>query len=73
MLVESYEDVIRVAGLKTRSARLQRVRRGVGARDGEPLRLSEYFKPGLDEVCSLLPSRPANWLRSLTVSLKSGH
>ena len=59
----SYEDVIRVADLKTRSERLQRVRREVGARDGEPLRLSEYLKPGLDEVCSLLPPRPANWLR----------
>ncbi len=59
----SYEDVIRVADLKTRRDRLQRVRREVGARDGEPLRLTEYLKPGLDEVCSLLPTGLAVRLR----------
>jgi indolepyruvate ferredoxin oxidoreductase beta subunit len=59
----SYEDVIRVADLKTRGDRLQRVRDEVGARQGEPLRLTEYLKPGLDEVCSLLPTRTADWLR----------
>lgn len=60
----SYEDVIRVADLKTRDDRLQRVRKEVGARDGEPLRLTEYLKPGLDEICSLLPTRAARWLRA---------
>ena len=59
----SYEDVIRVADLKTRSDRLQRVRKEVGAKDGEPLRLTEYLKPGLDEICSLLPTPAAHWLR----------
>ena len=59
----SYEDVIRVADLKTRGERLQRVREEVGARQGEPLRLTEYLKPGLDEVCSLLPPRASAWLR----------
>lgn len=60
----SYEDVIRVADLKTRGDRLQRVRKEVGAREGEPLRLTEYLKPGLDEICSLLPTRAADWLRA---------
>jgi indolepyruvate ferredoxin oxidoreductase beta subunit len=59
----SYEDVIRVADLKTRRDRLDRVRKEVGARDGEPLKLTEYLKPGLDEICSLLPTRMAQWLR----------
>lgn len=59
----SYEDVIRVADLKTRRDRIERVRQEVGARDGEPLKLTEYLKPGLDEVCSLLPTRLALWLR----------
>ncbi|WPG41222.1 indolepyruvate oxidoreductase subunit beta family protein [Variovorax sp. EBFNA2] len=59
----SYEDVIRVADLKTRGDRLQRVRDEVGARQGEPLRLTEYLKPGFDEICSLLPTRAADWLR----------
>lgn len=57
----SYEDVIRVADLKTRLTRMARVRREVGATNGEPLRLIEYLKPGIDEVCSLLPLGLANW------------
>ncbi|HEV2610035.1 MAG TPA: indolepyruvate oxidoreductase subunit beta family protein [Noviherbaspirillum sp.] len=56
----SYEDVIRVADLKTRKARFARVRTEVGARDGEPLRLTEYLKPGLDEMCSILPTSLAD-------------
>lgn len=59
----SYEDVIRVAQLKTKRDRLARVRREVGAKDGEPLRLTEYLKPGLDEIASLLPPTAAAWLR----------
>ena len=59
----SYEDVIRVADLKTRGERLRRVRREVGAREDEPLRITEYLKPGLDEICSMLPPRAAAWLR----------
>lgn len=59
----SYEDVIRVADLKTRQDRLQRVRKEVGAKEGEPLRLTEFLKPGLDEICSMLPPRAGTWLR----------
>jgi indolepyruvate ferredoxin oxidoreductase beta subunit len=59
----AYEDVIRVAQLKTRRDRLARVRREVGARDGEPMRVTEYLKPGLDEIASLLPPAAAAWLR----------
>ncbi|MET4578152.1 indolepyruvate oxidoreductase subunit beta family protein [Ottowia thiooxydans] len=59
----SYEDVIRVAQLKTRRERLQRVRREVGARVGEPIRMTEFLKPGLDEIASVLPPKLAAWLR----------
>ncbi|OZI77818.1 indolepyruvate oxidoreductase subunit beta family protein [Bordetella genomosp. 12] len=59
----SYEDVIRVADLKTRRERLARVRREVGAGQGEPLHVTEFLKPGLDEVCSVLPAGLAGWLR----------
>lgn len=59
----SYEDVIRVAQLKTKRERLARVRREVGARDNEPIRLTEYLKPGLEEIASLLPPRLAAWVR----------
>ncbi|MBS0449369.1 MAG: indolepyruvate oxidoreductase subunit beta family protein [Proteobacteria bacterium] len=59
-----YEDVIRVAQLKTRRERLVRVRQEVGARNGEPLRLTEFLKPGIDEIADLLPPGPARWLRA---------
>ncbi|NMM27340.1 MAG: indolepyruvate oxidoreductase subunit beta family protein [Glaciimonas sp.] len=59
----SYEDVIRVADLKTRAGRFARVRAETGAAPNEPLRLTEYLKPGLDEICSLLPPSLSQRLR----------
>ena len=51
----TYEDVIRVADLKTREDRLTRVRAEVRAREGEVVRIVDFLKPGLDELCSILP------------------
>ncbi len=51
----SYEDVIRVADLKTRADRYDRVRGEVGAKADEPVRVTEFLKPGVEEVASLLP------------------
>lgn len=51
----SYEDVIRVAQAKLRPERQARVRAEVGAKPGEPVRIREYLKPGLDEATALLP------------------
>lgn len=59
----SYEDVIRVADLKTRGSRYLRVRSEVGAKPGEPVVVTEYLKPGLDELCSLLPAALAKRVR----------
>jgi indolepyruvate ferredoxin oxidoreductase beta subunit len=52
----SYEDIIRVADLKTRPSRFERVRREVGAKDGEPVVVIDYLKPGVEEFASLLPA-----------------
>lgn len=60
----SYEDVIRVADLKTRTGRFARIRTECGAKPDQPLRLTEYLKPGLDEICSLLPPALAQRLRA---------
>ena len=43
----SYEDIIRVADLKTRASRFERVRREVGAKDGEPVVVIDFLKPGV--------------------------
>ena len=52
----SYEDVIRVADLKSRRSRFERVRGEVQAKPGEPVHIIEYLKPGVEEVAALLPS-----------------
>jgi indolepyruvate ferredoxin oxidoreductase beta subunit len=51
----SYEDVIRVADLKTRPDRFAKVREEVGAKPDEPVHVTDIFKPGVDEVSALLP------------------
>jgi indolepyruvate ferredoxin oxidoreductase beta subunit len=61
----AYEDVIRVADLKTRTARMKRVRAEVGAAAEDPIAITEFLKPGLDEILSVLPrwlARPTAWL-----------
>ncbi len=52
----SFEDIFRVAQLKTRRSRLARVRAEVGARPGQPVAVSEFLKPGPVELASALPS-----------------
>lgn len=51
----SFEDIIRVADLKTRASRFERVRREVGAKEGEPVVVIDFLKPGVEEFASLLP------------------
>ncbi len=50
-----YEDVIRVADLKTRPDRYERVRSEAQASADEIVHVTEHFKPGIDEVASVLP------------------
>ena len=57
-----FEDVIRVADLKSRPDRVARVRREVQAADGELVRVTEYFKPGIDEIAAVLPAALGTWL-----------
>ncbi len=51
----AHEDVIRVAQLKTRRGRLEHVRREVGAGPDDIVKVTEFLKPGVDELCSILP------------------
>ncbi len=52
----SFEDVIRVADLKTRPERLARIREELGAKPGQPVVVTDFLKPGIEEVCSVLPA-----------------
>ena len=57
----SVEDVIRVAQLKLRDTRLARVAREAQARAGDIVDVTEYMKPGPEEVLGLLPPRLGRW------------
>jgi indolepyruvate ferredoxin oxidoreductase beta subunit len=50
-----YEDVIRVADLKSRRSRFERVRAEVQAKPDEPVHIVEYLKPGVEELAAVLP------------------
>lgn len=52
----AYEDVIRVADLKVRTTRSERVAREVEVRADQVLRVTEYMHPRLREVCETLPA-----------------
>jgi indolepyruvate ferredoxin oxidoreductase beta subunit len=55
----AFDDVMRVADLKSQPSRLNRVRREVGVREDELLRLYDYLKPGTGEIAALLPPAAA--------------
>jgi indolepyruvate ferredoxin oxidoreductase beta subunit len=51
----AFDDIIRVADLKSRASRHERVRREVRAGPGELLKIYDHFKPGIPEFAALLP------------------
>ena len=52
----AFDDVVRVADLKSRQSRLQRVRGEVKAQDADLLKIYDHFKPGVPELAGLLPT-----------------
>jgi indolepyruvate ferredoxin oxidoreductase beta subunit len=66
----AYEDVIRVAQLKSSSARNAELRAEVRAKSDEPVQVTEFLKPGVEEIASLLP--PALGRRVLAWADRTG-
>ncbi|WP_233869470.1 indolepyruvate oxidoreductase subunit beta family protein [Paraburkholderia adhaesiva] len=58
----SYEDTIRVADLKTRGSRFERVRSEVHANANQLLAINEFMHPRLEEICETLPAGFGRWL-----------
>jgi indolepyruvate ferredoxin oxidoreductase beta subunit len=56
----SYEDVVKVAAAKIDPGRLPRIAAEIGAQPNEPVRLAEFLKPGIEELCSILPPKLAH-------------
>lgn len=53
----AYEDIPRVAQLKLRPSRVEDIRKEVGAQVDQPLQVTEFFHPRVEEVAALLPKR----------------
>ena len=52
----AYDDVIRVADLKTRRARFARITKEMGANDEKLLHLTEFMHPRAEEIAGMLPA-----------------
>lgn len=66
----AYDDVIRVADLKTRSARLARIAREMGADSARLLRLTEFMHPRAEEVVGMLPAPLGARLRASPAAMR---
>ncbi len=52
----AFDDIVRVADLKSRAGRAQRVRREVKAGEADIVKVYDHFKPGIPEFAALLPA-----------------
>jgi indolepyruvate ferredoxin oxidoreductase beta subunit len=55
-LAMAYEDTVRVAELKIRASRFERVRNEVVVKDGQLLEIVEYMHPRTQEIAETLPA-----------------
>jgi indolepyruvate ferredoxin oxidoreductase beta subunit len=58
----SYEDTVRVADLKTRRSRFERVAAEVRLADGQVLDIGEFLHPRVEEIADTLPAALGRWL-----------
>jgi indolepyruvate ferredoxin oxidoreductase beta subunit len=58
----SYEDAIRVADLKTRRSRFDRVKQEIGAGHAQLVQINEFMHPRVDEIADTLPAGLGRWL-----------
>ena len=60
----TYDDVIRVADLKTRSNRFERVKRENSVGEGQIVYTTEYMHPRLEEVAGTMPAPLGRWFEA---------
>ncbi|MDB5934512.1 MAG: putative indolepyruvate ferredoxin beta subunit oxidoreductase protein [Massilia sp.] len=58
----SYEDTIRVADLKTRRSRFDRVRQEIGAAEAQVMQINEFMHPRVEEIADTMPAALGRWL-----------
>jgi indolepyruvate ferredoxin oxidoreductase beta subunit len=58
----AYDDIIRVADLKTRGPRFNRIREEMGVEGQQLVQLTEFFHPRAEEIASMMPAKMgAKW------------
>ncbi len=57
----AYDDVIRVADLKTRASRFERIRAEMGVSEAHFLKLTEYMHPRAEEIAGMMPEKLGHW------------
>jgi indolepyruvate ferredoxin oxidoreductase, beta subunit len=60
----AYDDVIRVADLKTRASRFGRVMAEVGATDDQVVHVTEFMHPRAEEICGAMPAGLGRWIEA---------
>ncbi len=58
----AYDDILRVADLKTRQGRHARISDEMRATEGTLVQVTEYFHPGAAEAISIMPRRLGLWV-----------
>ncbi|PHM62830.1 indolepyruvate oxidoreductase subunit beta family protein [Xenorhabdus ishibashii] len=58
----AYEDTMRVADLKIRAGRFERVSKEMRVRDGQLLEINDFMHPRMEEICDTLPASIGRWL-----------
>lgn len=58
----SYEDAARVADLKIRRTRFERVREETRASETQVVQIKEFLYPRLEELADMMPARIGRWL-----------
>ncbi|MET0859073.1 MAG: indolepyruvate oxidoreductase subunit beta family protein [Telluria sp.] len=58
----SYEDTIRVADLKTRRSRFDRVTQEIGAAKAQVVQINEFMHPRVEEIADTMPAGLGRWL-----------
>ncbi|MDX3906803.1 MAG: indolepyruvate oxidoreductase subunit beta family protein [Pigmentiphaga sp.] len=64
----TYEDVARVADLKTRAARFDRVAAEVRLAPAQQLEINEFMHPRLEELADAMPAWLGRWMMSSSVA-----
>lgn len=67
----AFEDIMRVAQLKTRPGRMKRIRNELGISNDAPLAVHDFLKPGREELRGMLPKSLGKWIPKASSGQKS--